>query len=323
MSLTFWHNLLQSHFAFFAFVLLWRPWDKPGNSGRPYYLIAGLFTGWTLVLDYSGIIVIFVLSLYAVMRWNNQPRGGKQYADLARFAIGVGISLLVLLFYQGIAFGNPFYPAQHYMPPTTYSGFGYQGVDWPKLDLIWLLSFGMRYGLFISAPLFLLALYIPGWIDEKIRIIGKLEAWIILIFSLAFLLFTAANQFSRLQFNSGIRHIVPVIPFLFLIIAGVLLRLPARLAIIIGIFTIYWSWALAMYRDVEQGWGVFEAIIQITSRGPKLPWLSTLHNLGLVPPWVSAWIIFVFAGIFLWAIWLVQFPRFQFEWPMAFQKDNK
>jgi hypothetical protein len=296
------HNLLEAIFAFFAFVLLWRPWDKLGNSGKPYYFIAGLLAGWTLVLDYSGAIVIIVIGLYAVARWNNQPDGEKNLADLARFVIGVGLSVLALLLYQGFAFGNPFYPAQHYMPQTTFSGFGYQGVDWPQLDLIWLLSFGMRYGLFVSAPLLLLVLYIPGWLDKNIRIVGKLETWTILIFSLAFLLFTAANQFSRMQFK--------------------LLRLPTWLAIIIGVFTTYWSWALAMYRDVEQGLGVFEAIIQITSQGPQLPWLSTLQNLGLVPSWGSAWMVLVFAAIILWVIWSIRFPNITFKWPMMFQRNN-
>ena len=316
------HNLLEGIFAFFAFVLLWRPWDTPEKPGKPYYLTAGLIAGWTIVLDYSGIIVVLIIGLYAFFRWYSQPREERRLADLARFGIGIMISALVLLGYQWLAFGNPFYPAQHYMPQTTFSGYGYQGLDWPQLDLIWLLSFGSQYGIFISAPLLLLVLYIPGWLNNKIRLIGKLETWTILFFSIALLLFTAANQFSRMQFNSGIRHIVPVIPFLFLIAAGVYLRLPTWLAIVFGVFATYWSWALAMYRDVEQGLGIYEAIIQITSRGPQLPWLSTLQSLGLVPSWMSAWIVFTFAGVVLLAIWSVRFPRFTFEWSMSFQKNN-
>lgn len=52
------HNLLLGHFALIAFVLLWRPWDNQSDPKRPFYFLAGLLTGWTVVLDYSGIVAV-------------------------------------------------------------------------------------------------------------------------------------------------------------------------------------------------------------------------------------------------------------------------
>jgi predicted ABC-type exoprotein transport system permease subunit len=66
------HNLLQSHLAFFAFVLLWRPWEHPDRPRRPSFLLAGLLAGWTVVLDYSGLIIVLALSVYALIRWISQ-----------------------------------------------------------------------------------------------------------------------------------------------------------------------------------------------------------------------------------------------------------
>ena len=38
-----------------------------------------------------------------------------------------------------------------------------------------------------------------------------------------------------------------------LLAAGVLLRLPTKLAIFVGILGTYWSWSLAMYRETGDG----------------------------------------------------------------------
>ena len=125
----------------------------------------------------------------------------------------------------------------------------------PKLDLLWNNTFGYRYGLFLSAPILLLALYFPAWfrkdseISKSPRLLGSLETFIILLFTLCLLLFTAANQFSRLQFNSGIRHMVPAVPFLFLIAADVLLLMPSWLAVSLSVIAIYWSWSLTIVRS--------------------------------------------------------------------------
>jgi hypothetical protein len=308
-------NILQAHFAFFAFVLLWQPWKKSNPTNGLTYILAGLLTGYTLVLDYSGLVIIMVIGLYVLARQWVQPVESRSWKNVTLFSLAVGVNIAFLLGYQWIAFGNPIFPAQHYMPPTTYSGYGFNGMDWPQLDLLWENAFGMRYGLFLSAPFLILALYFPSWFPKQRKpgetglplrksfYLGKMETIFILGFTLAFFLFTAANQFSRMQFNSGVRHVVPVTPFVFLLAAQVLLRLPTWLAVIFGAAATYWSWCLAMYRDVELGRGIFESIIQISTTGPRLPWLETLKNLGLVPNALPAWFFIGLAGILIFVVW--------------------
>lgn len=302
------HNLLVGHSAFFAFALLWRPWDDPAQPRRPHYLWAGLLSGWAVVLDYSGLVVLVAVAIYAVGRRASLPAGGRAHGDLVQFAFGAIISLAVLAGYQWSAFGNPFYPAQYYMPPATFTGYGYRGMDWPHLDLLWETAFSIRFGLFTSAPILLLALYVPAWFRGPMRLLGDREAWFVLLFSGAFFLFCAANQYGRMQFNSGVRQVVPVTPFLFLIAAGVLRRLPVRLAVVIGVVTTYWSWCLAMYRDVEQGLGVLESFIHVTLEGPRLPWLKTLELMGFVPQGPYAWLLLALAGAAIWGVWHVKIP---------------
>jgi hypothetical protein len=302
------HNLLVGHFAFFAFVLLWRPWDDPASPQRPRYLIAGLLCGWTVVLDYSGTVALIVLGIYAFARRHSLPRRAKARSDLLQFFLGVGLSIAVLAGYQWLCFGSPFFPAQNYMPPTDLTTRGYLGFDWPKMGLLWKTAFDIRYGLFTSAPFLLLALFFPGWCRGDLRIVKGLELRFVLGLVIAFFLFCAANQYGYVQFNTGVRHIVPVTPFLFLLAAAVFLRMPTSLAILLGITTTYWSWCLAMYRDVEYGLGIFEAIINITFEGFQFPWLKTLESMGYFDSKTSTVPLLMLLAAILWVIWTSEKP---------------
>ena len=294
-----------SRSTLFAFALLWRPWDDPLYPRRPRYLLAGLCCGWAVVLDYSGLVVLLVLSAYGLIRRKSLPEDSKSRADIWHFALGVTLCAAFLMAYQWVAFGSPFYPAQHYMPQATFTEYGYRGMDAPHLDLLWQTAFGMRFGLFTSAPLLLLALYIPGWFNSRTCLVPRREMLCIIVLSLAFFLFCSSNQYSRMQFNTGVRHIVPVVPFLFLLSAGVLLRIPRLVAVLIGIITSYWSWCLVMYRDVERGLGVFESIIHISFEGFRLPWMITLEQMGYLTH-ASATPLLLLAAAVVCAIWTVR-----------------
>lgn len=302
-------NVLIANFALFAWALLWRPWDEPTASRRPQFLLAGLLCGWTLVLDYSGAVVIAALSLYAWAKQRGLPAHLRRPTDLIEYGAGLLASVSVLFICQWVAFGGPFLAAQHYMPPTPYSVIGYNGMTWPQPDLLWQTAFGLSFGLFTSAPLLLLALYAPGWFNSRTRLLPPRETLLALGFTVALFLFAAANQFGRLQFNSGVRYVVPAAPFLFLLAASFLLRLPRPLAVGIGLVATYWSWCLTMYRDVEQGLGVVESVRAITLGGPQLPWLRTLERLGYVPQ--GRWTILVLAllALVIAGVWLARSPR--------------
>jgi hypothetical protein len=250
------------------------------------------------------LIIIAAITAYAFVRL----RGIRThwFIGFVIFASGVALAAAVLPLTQWLNFGNPIYPAQHYMPDTRFSGSGYQGIALPQLDLLLELTFGIRFGLFTAAPFLLLALYPPAWFNKRVRLLQNRETWFILLFTVAFFLFTAANQFARLQFNTGIRHIVPVVPFLFLIAAGSFQRLPRWLALVVAVAATYWSWSLAMYRDVERGLGIFEAVWRTSAEGWRLPWLTTLERMGYLPDGPWALVLIVLAAGFIGAMWLIR-----------------
>ena len=298
-------NLLLAHFAFFSFVLLWRPGSQSSDRGRtPYFFLAGLFAGWTVVLDYSGLVALVVLSVYAFMKWRALTSNERTIVQLGKFAAGVAICGAILMAYQWSSFGNPILPAQSYMPPASYTDAGYRGFSFPSLDLLFDTAFSPRFGLFTSAPLLLLAVYAPAWLRKRTSIFKRPELIFVLSIVVVFFIFCSANQYGRMQFNTGVRHIVPVVPFVFLLAANVLVRLPAVVGAMFGALGTYWMWCLVMYRDVEQGSGILEAIKSITLGGFQLPWLKTLERMGYVQE-SSVLPLFLLAGVVIWIFWNV------------------
>lgn len=275
-------NVLLANFALFAFALLWRPWKKNDAVNKPMYFAAGLCSGWTVVLDYSGVIAVAALGGYAFVLWRSRPKSERKSSDLFKFAFGVGLCGAVLMAYQWTAFGNPILPAQAYMPPANFTDLGYRGFSLPQPDLLFETAFGMRYGLFTSAPILLLALAFPVWLNKRTRLLESRELIFVVSFAVLFFIFCSANQYGRMQFNTGVRHIVPIVPFIFLLAANVLIKMPKYIAVLIGVTATYWSWCLVMYRDVEQGAGIFESVKHITLEGVQLPWLTTLERMGFV-----------------------------------------
>ena len=59
-----------------------------------------------------------------------------------------------------------------------------------------------------------------------------------------------------------------------------------------------------MYRDVEQGFGVFESIRHITLEGFRLPWLTTLERMGFANSSFAIPLILL-TGVMIWLIWSV------------------
>src|SRR5207247_512873 len=176
--------------GFFALLLLWDPRSRPLSAKRA--AIAGLLSGYALLCDYSGAVVVLTVALYVWLRCEGQPPREKLRA-LAAFAAGVAPSVLVLFAYQAWAFGSFYRPSQHYMTPTAPTSHGYRGFDWPSLSLMWANFFDPRFGLFAYCPALLFAFAAPFLTRVRYRI-PKRETWLLLTYFALLVLFSAANQ---------------------------------------------------------------------------------------------------------------------------------
>ena len=298
-------NAILAHLVLGAWIL------KLGLSPRPpgaapsasSLLFIGLLMGFGLVVDYSAIPFTLVFGLWILLdAWR---RGGVVTAvrEGSIYSGGVLLAVSLLFAYQWIAFGHPVWPAQRYMPPTVYSVRGWLGFTAPTGELLWGNLFDLRYGLFAFSPLLLAAFAAPvvrsrwrGWSPSMAEL-----GWIAAAFA-GLLLFSSANQFANLQWNTGVRYMVPLVPLLFLAAVPVLAILPrgARWALV-GVSAAI-TLAVSMYRE-----DVPTSLRLVAGDGPTLPLLLVLekmasgYDVGLPPG--AFWIVVALLALALTLTW--------------------
>lgn len=297
------HNLLVGYAAATGFVALWNPWGATRWSATSRAWLAGLAGGLAVLFDYSGVVLFAGLFVYGLMRLRREP-GVVRF--VTAFGLGAALPLGLLWFYQWASFGDPFSPAQRWMPDVAFATTGYRGLTWPAADLLVSTLIDYRYGLFVSCPLVLLVLLWP-WLGRGGPLRWREGLWVLGVFA-AFWLFCGMVQYGRLQFNTGIRYMTSMLPLLFLPAVVVLMRLPraARFAMVMATATV--SWSLAMHRDVERGLGVLGAVVHVFVGGFELPALTTIARMEgtfgeFVARGVSPLPLFVMAAVAIGGLW--------------------
>lgn len=259
------HNLLLAHACLLGLLALWV--EAPS---RARVAAAGLAGGACVLFDYSGVVPLAGLGVFALAR-------ARSARAALWYAAGAAAPIALLLLYQWRSFGNPFLPAQAWMPRVPGADVGFRGMGWPAADLLWANLFDYRYGLLASCPLLLLALAAPWLKPPEFR---AREMAVLLGIPAGLWLFCSGIAYARLQFNTGVRYLVPAVPFLFLCAAAVLVRLPRRIAYFAGLAAVAQAWCMAMYRDVERGFGILDPVARVFTGGFQLPVLSVLARMA-------------------------------------------
>jgi len=306
------HNLMLGHFAFMGFIALWDPGGNDWWSARTRYLLGGLAGGTALLFDYSGAVLLLGLFVYGVSKqlFTGSARDALRHGYW--YVLGALGPVGLLWFYQWKSFGHPFYPGQHWMPAVEGIDIGYRGIGWPQLELLLSLAFDYRYGLFASSPLLLFALVSPLVNRGARRVLPNRELVTMLGLFVAFWVFFSGVHYTRLQFNTGIRYMAPILPFLFVPAAIVLMRLPRIAIYFVTFLSVVESWSLAMYREVR-GLGVFDPIRHMFVDGFKLPALTTLSRMGgqygeYFHSAVSHLPLFALTGAIIFCVWARRSP---------------
>ena len=295
------HNLLVCDAGFGALLLLWDPRDTPLRPLRAS--AAGFLAGYALLCDYSGVIVIAVTAFYAWLRSSGQ-RPATRSKNVIGYAAAAALPILGLVIYQAWAFGSSFLPSQHYMTPTAATAHGYRGIDWPSPALLWANFWDPRFGLFAYCPALLLAFAAPFLNRVPFRI-PRREMAILFLYSLLFVAFCAANQYSWLQPLTGFRYLVPVVPALALLAMQTAQALPQWLRWTIAAASLAQS--LVMVAAYQNTFPL--AVRVVWERRLELPWMIRLRHLGV--PVISAWPLTIFALLTLAiaTLWLLPRPR--------------
>jgi hypothetical protein len=303
------HNLMLGHIAFAGMLAVWNPWGSAQWSERRRTMLAGLAGGTTLLFDYSGVIPIVGLGLYCVIRRWRSAGAPPAVREGLWYTLAAVPPILLLWLYQWGAFGNPFLPGQHWMPAVEWIDRGYRGYQFPPVpELLRMLLVDYRFGLFVTGPLLLLAVGYPLADRGPARRVPRLEAVVLLLLPVGLWLFFGGSNYTRLEFNTGIRYLAPAFPFLFVPAALVLVRLPRPVAYLAALVALAVSWPLAMYREVETPLGVLDPVVRTFAAGFALPALSTLARTSgqygdFFAHGVSPLPLFVAAGAIICGLW--------------------
>ena len=303
-------NLGIAVFALLAFFLLWDPGNRLRWSVRTRYLVAGLLGGLCILSDYSGALAALLLGLYGWWRRRDFTSWRGGFRDALWYAAGVVPGVLVLWWYQWASFGNAFYPPQQWMRPVEWIDVGYQGVGGFSPELLGMLLAEPRFGLFASAPAMLLALAAPWLLRRGRSFLPRREMILCFAMSAAFILFFATVQYTRLQWVTGFRYLAPIVPFLFLPLAVVLVRLPRAITWAVVLVSVILTWSMAMVRSQGPVW---DNVVQVFVQGFQLPWLTVLGKMATqYLPWLqgapSPLPFFVATGAVVALIWGVRRP---------------
>ena len=282
------HNMFVMFGMFAAFVLLW---VRPGMAypvSLRNRLLAGVFGGLTLATDYIGVLILPLLYGYLVIPRLASASWKVSLRESIAMIVGTLPPIAFLLYSQWAMYGNPFLPGQYWMPnQNAYVNEGVRGFTLPALDLFWLNLFDPGFGMYSWCPLLMLALIPAAWYRPESLILPKRERRWVALAMVLFLLFCSANQYSRLQFNSGFRYLLPLVPFLFLALADHWIRMPASAKVIVAAAAVIHSWVVVAFREpVWKSWGLLFA------EGPQLPWFRVL-SMTAAPgtPWLGNWYV--------------------------------
>jgi len=266
------HNMFLMWATFGSFLMLRPRADRSSGVSLRNRIIAGGLAGLCLALDYAGVIPLLALYAYLVFDRAQYVPFWQSFRESLAFVGGSVPPVLFLLFSQWAMFGNPFLPGQYWMPDVNYTEEGWRGFAPPAPDLFLKNLFSNEYGMFTFGPLLLLG-FVPAWMYAKERLIWtRPERWFALGFISAFLIFCAANQYSRMQWNTGFRYLLPIVPFVFLAATDHLVRLPKWVLGTIATLALLHSWVITTIRE-----SVTLSYQLLFETGPQLPWLTVLR----------------------------------------------
>ncbi len=287
-----------------AYVLMagFQPLSSPERAAPRRLLALGALMGLAILCDYTGVPLLLAFGVWALLEGRQAAGAAAAVRAGAWYSLGAAGPVALLLAYQWIAFGSPWLPAQSYMPPTEYSVQGWHGFSWPSAALLWQNLFSPHYGLFVFSPMLAAAILAP-LVRERQGGPTRRELLFIFGATLGLYLFNSANNFAFLQWNTGVRYMVPAAPLLFFALVPVLRSARRGYVFALIALTLIVSWSVTMVRE-----DVRSSLVRILSSGPQLPWLSALRRTAsayapFFEAGASALPVLAVVAVALWLLW--------------------
>ena len=199
-------SLLVTSFAIAVRVA--RGIDPPS---RARLFAIGAIGGWAIVVEYPAALAALAIGVYLARRLSP-----KQMLWIVLGGVGPAI---VLVWYHTVAFGAPWHLPYDYSTQGNRSQGFFMGIGVPHAKALWGISFSPYRGLFFSAPWLLLA--IPGGV-RLARRGARDEAIVCAAVAILFVWMNASLVDWDGGWAVGPRYLVPCIPFLVVLVGGLL-----------------------------------------------------------------------------------------------------
>jgi hypothetical protein len=209
------HALAAGCLAFALFLAHGVAGERGGRTWQAFAV--GLLASWSVVTEFPAAPPAALIAAFAVWRTRRLAQRWRTWGALAA---GGALGAVVLLGYNGVAFGNPWHLA--YSSETA----GYEamhqgifGVTWPDLRVAIALLVGRYRGLLPLAPILLLAPI--GWWMLARRAETRLTVLVAAAVALYYLLMAAGYAYWDGGWSYASRHVGPALPFVGLGLAPV------------------------------------------------------------------------------------------------------
>ena len=237
-SAIFFGHQLAGAFLFSSFFLIFQLKLKPDLENKPIYLFwIGFLLGCAFLVEFTTFVVILPLVIYCVYTLWEKKSPARNLKKLILPTLGGLIPLAILMIYNLRIFGSPFTIGYEHLGNEFQASMsqGFMGINWPRLLVLYYLTFHPAQGLFWQSPVLLMGFVGIYYmlIDRQYRI----EALVIVFSSVSYLLLNSGYFMWWGGASFGPRHLIPMLPFLAIPLVFVPRRL-FPLVIILGIISI-------------------------------------------------------------------------------------
>lgn len=199
-----------------GFALVATPRARGEAPSAARLAVAGLVLGYAVVVEYPAALACAVIGGYAIAAY-----GWRRALWIVAGAVPPAIALAA---YHAAAFGGPAtLPYEFSTQPHRHMGW-FMGLGTPRPEALWHILLSSYRGLLFSAPW--LALAIPGGVLLA-RAGRRLEVAACAAIVLLFVWLNSSLVDWQGGWTFGARYLVPCVPFLVVLAAGVVLAPPA------------------------------------------------------------------------------------------------
>lgn len=212
------------------------------TTPRPAILVgAGLVLGAAVAVEYPAALAVAPICIYAVATLAPRRR------VLVCLGAGLAAMGLAVAAYHWIVFGGPLTLPYDFSTQPHRSQGVFMGIGAPDPEALWGITFSSYRGLFYSSPWLLLA--VPGalywWRGQKRRP----EVLVCATVAILYVWLNASLVDWQGGWAMGSRYLVPAIPFIAILAAGVLTKTPRRRVLgwaRAGVITLLVAWSAAL-----------------------------------------------------------------------------